>query len=132
MKKVLSLKIWEIEISNLFNRPDELLNKFETAFFNDKKLQKELMEDLISLNEDVELNKRITVHKVEKAAEKLKLQKAVRPDEIPNEVLKIPGVWDILCKLFNVHFEKSLIPTVWKSVMINPSQRGDYMTSIAQ
>ena len=42
------LKTWEIEISNLFNRPDQVLNKCDTAFFNDEKLQKELMEDLTS------------------------------------------------------------------------------------
>ena len=86
------LKTWEIEISNIFNRSDEVLNKFDTAFFNDKKLQKELMEDLTNPNEDVELNERIMMHEVEKAAQKLKLWKAVRPDEIPNEVLKLPGV----------------------------------------
>ena len=76
------LKAWENEISNLFNRPDKVLNKFDTTFFNEKKLQKELMEAMTSPNEDVELNERITVHEIEKAAEKLKLWKAVRCDEI--------------------------------------------------
>ena len=65
------LKTWEIEISHLFNRPDEVLNRFDTVFFNDKKLQKELMEDMMIPNEDGELNERITMHGIEKAAEKL-------------------------------------------------------------
>ena len=108
------LKVWENEISNLFNRPDEVLNKFDTTFFNEKKLQNELMEDMTSSNEDIELNERITEHEIEKAVEQLKLQKAVRCDEIPNEMLKVPGILGILCKLFNVCFEKSLILTIWK------------------
>ena len=114
------LKAWENEISNLFHRPDEVLNKFDTTFFNEKKLQKELMENMTSSNEDIELNERITEHELEKASQKLKLWKAVRCDEIPNEVLKVPGVWGILCKLFNACFEKSLILTIWKSAIIKP------------
>ena len=78
------------------------------------------MEDLTSPSEDVELNEGTMVHKVEQPAEKLKLWKAVGPNEIPNEVLKVPGVWDILCKLFNVCFEKSLITAIWKFVIIKP------------
>ena len=54
----------------------------------------------------------------------MKLWKAVRCDEIPNEVLKVPGVWGILCKLFNVCFEKSLILSVWKSAIIKPIPKG--------
>ena len=108
----------ENEISNLFNRPEEVLNKFDTIFFNEKKLQKDVMEYMTTFIEETELNKKITEHKIEKAAEKLMLRKAVRCDEIPNEVLKLPGVWGILCKLFNVCFEKSLIPTIWKSAII--------------
>ena len=37
------LKAWENEISNLFNRPDEVLSKFDTTYFNEKKLQKDLI-----------------------------------------------------------------------------------------
>ena len=42
---------------------------------------------MTSSNEDIELNEKITEHEIEKAAEKLKLWKAVGCDEIPNEVL---------------------------------------------
>ena len=58
------LKAWENEISNLFNRPDEVLNKFDTTFFYEKKLQKELMEDMTSSNEDIELSEGITEHEI--------------------------------------------------------------------
>ena len=118
------LKTWENEISNLLNRPDEVLNKFDKTFFNEKKLQKDLMEDMTSSNEEIELKEKITEYEIEKAVEKLKLQKAVGCDEIPNEVLKVPGVWGILCKLFNACFEKSLIPTIWKSAIIKPIPKG--------
>ena len=118
------LKTWQNEMSYLLNRPDEVLNKFDTTFFNEKKLQKDLMEDMISSNEEIELNVKITEEKIEKAVEKLKLQKAVGCDEIPNEVLKVPGVWGILCKLFDVCFEKSLILPVWKSAVIKPIPKG--------
>ena len=70
------LKAWENEISNLFNGPDEVLNIFDTTFFNEKKLQKDLMEDMTSYNEEIEINEKITEHKIEKAKEKLKLSES--------------------------------------------------------
>ena len=60
------LKAWENEICNLFNRPDEVLNKFDTTFFIEKMLQNDLMVDLTSSNEDIELNEKIMEHKMEK------------------------------------------------------------------
>ena len=57
------LKTWGNEISNLLNRPDEVLNKFDTTFFNENKLQKDLMEDMTSSNKEIELNEKITEHK---------------------------------------------------------------------
>ena len=118
------LKALENEISNLFDRPDEVFNKYDITFFNEKKLQKDLMEYMTSSNEETELNEKITEHEIEKAAEKLKLRKAVSCDEIPNEVLNVLGVWKILCKLFSVCFGKSLIPTIWKSAIIKPTLKG--------
>ena len=57
------------------------------------------MEDMTISNEEIELNEKITEQEIEKAVEKLKLQKAVGCDEIPNEVLNVPGVLGISCKL---------------------------------
>ena len=48
------LKTWENEISNLLNRTDEVLSKFDTTFFNGKRLQEDLIKDMTSSNEEIE------------------------------------------------------------------------------
>ena len=60
-------------------------------------------------NLDNDINSVITFDKTVKVIRKLKLKKAVGVDFIPNEVIKSPGIYYIVYKLFAAVFDKGII-----------------------
>ena len=66
------------------------------------------------------LNQSISQDEVNKAVRKLKNNKAVGPDCIPNEVLKHPNVLVFLHKLCQFCFENKTVPVVWTKAIISP------------
>ena len=51
---------------------------------------------------------------------RLKTNKAVGCDNIPNEVLKQRSVSEMLLKYFQTCFESGIVPTIWLKSIINP------------
>ena len=66
------------------------------------------------------INTDITVDEVEAAVTKLKNGKATGVDCIPNEVIKKQSVLIWWYLLFQVCFENSLVPSIWRNAIIYP------------
>ena len=59
------------------------------------------------------LNKPFTCDELIKVLNRLKVNKSVGRDNIPNEILKHKSVSLLLLKYFQKCFESGLVPTVW-------------------
>ena len=73
---------------------------------------------------DAALNKEVTIDEIEKVISKLKNNKSVGNDQVPNEVIKCNTYKYILFKLLLFCFSNSLVPTIWKHAIIKPIPRG--------
>ncbi len=67
----------------------------------------------------------ISTQQVEIELEKISLQKAIGPDDIPNWVLKsaAPLLAGPICSIFNVSIAQGRIPTLWKSADVIPAPK---------
>ena len=54
----------------------------------------------------------------------MKNNKSPGIDCIPNEVLKRPGIYFVLYKLFKAIFESSVVPSIWLCAIIKPIPKG--------
>jgi hypothetical protein len=70
------------------------------------------------------LNEPLSYDKTHKAISKLKVNKAVGYDKIPNEVLKQAGIQQLVYALFAYCFNNSLLPSIWLRGIINPIPKG--------
>jgi hypothetical protein len=66
------------------------------------------------------LNCNITYDEIKAAVSRAKNGKAVGIDKIPNEVLKLNPVISVLHKLFQLIFDSSKIPSLWRKAIIVP------------
>ena len=74
--------------------------------------------------ENDEINGEITQDELLMAISKLKLNKSVGIDGIPNEVLKMGGIFEILLKFMNMCLKQNLIPSLWTQSIIKPIPKG--------
>jgi hypothetical protein len=73
---------------------------------------------------NIMLNCPIAFDEVVKCINRLKCNKAVGIDCIPNEVLKQPGIHVIIYRLFNCIFNTNVMPSVWLKGIIHPIPKG--------
>jgi hypothetical protein len=66
------------------------------------------------------LNRNISREEVVRVVSRAKRGKAVGIDGLPNEVLKVEGVIDALCSLFQLCFDSGKVPDEWCKAIINP------------
>ena len=110
---------WQSEFYKLLN------NDHGTPNVSQENILTELRNiDSLMSNDDVlmntGLNQPICLDEVDKAVRKLKKNKAVGPDYIPNEVLKHPNLLVFLHKLCQFCFQNKIVPVVWASAIISP------------
>ncbi len=66
------------------------------------------------------LNSSISEDEVKRAIGRLKVRKATGMDDLPNEILKIPCLFEMLHNPFSVCFEYGLVPSDWHRSIIKP------------
>ena len=118
------LKTWENDFSSLYNQFD--VTGFDDVFLaNAKMIVRSNEQDMqkSSHKSNSMLNREIDYDEVLKCARKLKVQKAVGIDSIPNELLKQSGVHILLYKLFDL-FKCGIMPTMWLKGIITPIPKG--------
>ena len=112
---VMVLREWEGAFSGLFSKQEE---STENIYFDCTSCLSETCSHLS--NSDVNLNRNISREEVLKAIESAKDKKAFGVDELPNEVLKAPHLFDLLFYLLYVCFDQGFIPTTWCKSIITP------------
>ena len=98
-------------------------NNFDFHFQREALSHKAVLEDnmLDPLYEsNTELNQNIGMEEIEKMVMNTKNWKSTGIDSIPYEVLKFPTVTQVLCSLFQLIFDTSLIPSTWRKAIIYP------------
>jgi hypothetical protein len=128
------LKRWHDDFQGLFNRVENEV--YDNEFYNLVQQMKNEFEqemDELNLNEvsdsendDTEdnLNIPIVQIEVEKALSNAKLGKSTGVDNLPNAVLKRNETKVLLTRFFNICFEKSIVPSIWKKAIISPIPKG--------
>ena len=112
---------WENDFSDLYNK-SQLTNN--NVNFHDEILkQKQVLENSNYFDYEMPnnpLNKSFTYDELIKVLNKLKVNKSVGWDNIPNEILEHKSVSLLLLKYFQKCFESGLVPTVWLKSVIYP------------
>lgn len=114
------LKKWEKDYSNLYAYSGSTL--FDDNFLEETwkvKLEMETGMNTTFYQNDI-LNSEITLDEVLKVLDKAKENKAVGIEDLPNEVLKSPNLWNVLHCLCHICFQNGIIPSVWNSSIIKP------------
>ena len=96
---------------------------FDETHYDRVKIHKVLLElgiqdPLYTPNE--ELNGNISIEEISKIVQQAKSGSACGLDKIPYEVLKFPPVIEVLRNLFQLIFDSSIIPSVWRRAIICP------------
>lgn len=112
---------WKQEFKNLYNRDDD--SDFDEEYYNQSKLHKHLIEmhiedPLYTTNEQMNCN--ITIDEITNIIMRAKSGSATGIDKIPYDVLKYPLVITALQKLFQLIFDTSVIPSIWRKAIICP------------
>ncbi len=89
---------WKQDFEVLYSKHD-VANEFDDGFYRYCMLQKEVIESETKGDDNKALNCIMSEDEIQKAIEKLKLNKATGIDKIPNEILKKAGVHEILHQL---------------------------------
>ena len=114
---------WRHDFSQLYNMPSEMNSSFDSDFFE------QIMSTLPEIkrfeleNTDANshsYNSPFTLEELNKICMKLKQNKAVGPDMIPNEILKRDGIRKLLLRFINYCFLNNVIPSVWRKSLITP------------
>ena len=115
------LEKWKQDFSQIYNRPEG--ENFDMEFYNNTMLDRMRLEgsmtDPLYIENEL-LNSPITIDEVIKVVRKLKKNKSVGIDRIPNEILQCKEVTRILTHLFQSCFDSGILPSVWKQAIISP------------
>jgi hypothetical protein len=84
-------------------------------------MESEIQNDI---NNNNEFNVPITCEELTRAISRLKLNKTVGFDKIPNEVLKQHSIKRLLHKLFSFCFDNGMVPATWLRAIISPIPKG--------
>lgn len=117
------LRTWKGEFQSLYNIPESEHDNFDADFYNGimAALPEIKYDEMYNTNYDTYgYNQPFTHNELDKICTKLKLQKAVGPDMIPNEVLKHPNLRSLLLDFINMCFVHNIIPSVWRKAVIAP------------
>ena len=115
------LNHWKNDFENLYRNDDN--SAFDSHFQNEALSHKQLLEEnmldpLYESNHD--LNQNISTQEIEKIIMNAKNGKSSGIDNIPYEVLKFPSVIPVLRSLFQLIFDTSIIPSLWRKAIIYP------------
>ena len=117
------LEKWKTDYEALYSKQDE--NPYDIDFYNGIMYRKTLLESEMSTElENSDINDRISKDEIVKAVNSLKLKKAMGFDKIPNEILKMPGIIDIIHVFLQKCFDHNLIPSLWYKAVIKPIPKG--------
>ena len=118
---------WENDFKALYNKDNPGVD--DVNYVNILKEKLTLENGSQDINSD-KWNREITLDEVIKIASKVKNNKSVGFDKIPNEVLKSNGIVLILTKLFNHCFSNGYVPDVWLTSVITRVPKGKKKRSI--
>ena len=116
------LKKWETDFGSLFSGSDCSV-EWDNCFLAEKvnfinTVEAKMRQDSYFGNQL--LNVCITEREVKSAIGRLKLRKATGVDNLSNELLKLPCLFQILSNLFSICFECGSVPSVWYQSIIKP------------
>ena len=116
------LNKWKMDFECFYNNDKE--NNFDSHFQREALSHKAVLEDNILdplYESNTELNQNMSMEEIEKIVMNTKNGKSTGIDSIPYKVLKFPTVTQVLCSLFQLIFDTSLIPSTWRKAIIYPS-----------
>ena len=120
------LKRWEHDFNDLLN-PQRGDSTYDDEFLqNSQRVRNNIEHDMRENNYqcNAALNKEVSIDEIEKVISKLKNNKSVGNDQVPNEVIKCNTYKYLLFKLVQFCFNNGLVPTIWEQAIIKPIPKG--------
>ena len=117
------LSRWKNDFKELYNRPDDEDQNSEDVFYENILSTVSDIKSFELSNAEVDIveyNRPFTPEELDKIRCKMKNNKAVGPDMIPNEILKHEGIKTLLLSFVNTCFVNNVIPSIWRSSIIAP------------
>ncbi len=113
---------WKNDFASLYNKPTEQSPSDNAEHYNLYQLKSDLEDSMCDNNyvTNEYINGPIMFREVEKVISRLKNNKAMGIDMIPNEIIKCDDVKKSLVIFFDKCFNLGLIPTVWLKAIIVP------------
>ena len=115
-------KKWSEDFQTLYDN-SSINNEFNEQFYENIIREKDFLEGHMLdplYEENLFLNRIISLEEVESVVKAAKSGKSVGIDKIPYEVLKFPVVISLLHSLFNLCLDTGIVPTAWKKAIISP------------
>ena len=112
---------WKGDFENLYSSSSSC--DFDQMFYDTVKSHKRLLEENMLdplFISNPHINSNITLDEVAAAIMKAKKLSACGIDKIPYDVLKFPPVIAVIHQLFQLIFDTSIIPSVWRQSIICP------------
>ena len=106
------LEQWKTDFSGLHSQCNEN-NEFDEAFYQNIMTIAHERERDMENDENNEINNALIRNEVVAIPNKLKYKKACGIDGIPNEILKLPGIVNILTSFLTLCFQSNLILSLW-------------------
>ncbi|CAC5399191.1 unnamed protein product [Mytilus coruscus] len=116
------LEKWKSDFEHLYNN-DQSEEDFNSEFYRYALSHKTVFEDIMFdplYNDNEELNGSITIKEIETVTKSAKNGKSTGIDQIPYEVLIFPNVFQVIRSLFQLIFDTSCIPSIWRKAVIFP------------
>ena len=107
---------WKQAFCGLMNVPD-IVND---VYYSELVYIYHLSETYVSIDNNHVINRNVSLYELRAAARRLKANKAVGCDNIPNEIIKLPAMENVLVRLFNVCLSKGVVPAIWRKSIISP------------
>ena len=112
---------WVNDFKGLYNKDINCNNDIEYNIMN---IEKSHMEQFDNSDNENALNSCITTKEVQSVIRKLKNNKSVGIDKIPNEILKLPSLLQTLTLLLNNCLTHGYVPGIWLKSLITPVPKG--------
>ena len=115
------LNCWKTDFEKIYNNDsfDSLNSEFQRKALSHKRLLEDRILDSL-YESNAELSRNISFSEIEKVLLKAKNGKSVGIDQIPYEILKFDSLKPVLLSLFQLVFDTSLIPSLWRKAVIFP------------
>ena len=111
---------WKSDFSGLYNKPASDDNRYDQEFYSSILRENVHFHEHLNYQIEGDMDLPFSLDDLFKVQTKLKNNKAMGLDLIPNEILKLSRISVLLLEFFNMCFSTATVPSLWQQAIITP------------